>query len=156
MGGGTDYDSYFAGRIDIRNNVVYNFGGRVNDGGAHEVNFIGNLYKQGPASSLTYAFKAQVSAISPARKSLQTDLTLISTRMGFPAPSSIIAMVTRCQEFLTRTPCNMLMMARGRTRILPAGPIFRSIRRRHTKNSSANRKLFPLSSCQQTLLTLCM
>jgi hypothetical protein len=39
---------------------VYNFGGRVNDGGAHEVNFVGNLYKQGPASSLTYAMKAQV------------------------------------------------------------------------------------------------
>lgn len=51
----------FAGRLDIRNNVVYNFGGRVNDGGAHKVNFVGNVYKQGPASSLTYAMKAQVS-----------------------------------------------------------------------------------------------
>ncbi|KAI9170625.1 putative pectate lyase C [Paramyrothecium foliicola] len=59
MGGGTDYDGFFAGRLDIRNNVVYNFGGRVNDGGAHEVNFVNNLYKQGPASSLTYAMRAQ-------------------------------------------------------------------------------------------------
>lgn len=75
MGGGVDDNSTFAGRLDIRNNVVYNFGmiprsfgtrtrltdtgSRVTDGGAKEVNFVGNLYKQGPASELTYALKAQ-------------------------------------------------------------------------------------------------
>ncbi|KAF7592245.1 hypothetical protein BBP40_000446 [Aspergillus hancockii] len=58
MGGGVDDNSTFAGRLDIRNNVVYNFGSRVTDGGAKEVNFVGNLYKQGPASNLTYALKA--------------------------------------------------------------------------------------------------
>lgn len=51
----------FAGRLDIRNNVVYNFGNRVTDGGARQVNFVGNLYKQGPASSLTFALRAQAS-----------------------------------------------------------------------------------------------
>ncbi|KAL4868985.1 hypothetical protein BDV12DRAFT_208865 [Aspergillus spectabilis] len=58
MGGGVDDNANFAGRLDIRNNVVYNFGGRVTDGGAMEVNFVGNLYKQGPASELTYALQA--------------------------------------------------------------------------------------------------
>ncbi|KAL4888897.1 pectate lyase [Aspergillus ambiguus] len=58
MGGGVDDNSHFAGRLDIRNNVVYNFGSRVTDGGAMQVNFVGNLYKQGPASNLTYALKA--------------------------------------------------------------------------------------------------
>ncbi|KAL2783269.1 pectin lyase fold/virulence factor [Aspergillus keveii] len=58
MGGGVDDNAAFAGRLDIRNNVVYNFGGRVTDGGAMEVNFVGNLYKQGPASELTYALQA--------------------------------------------------------------------------------------------------
>ncbi|KAL4919701.1 pectin lyase fold/virulence factor [Aspergillus aurantiobrunneus] len=58
MGGGVDDNSSFAGRLDIRNNVVYNFGSRVTDGGAMEVNFVGNLYKQGPASELTYALQA--------------------------------------------------------------------------------------------------
>lgn len=62
MGGGVDFDSKFAGRLDIRNNVVYNFGDRVTDGGAMQVNFVGNLYKQGPASNLTYALQATVSA----------------------------------------------------------------------------------------------
>ncbi|KFA46953.1 hypothetical protein S40293_10719 [Stachybotrys chartarum IBT 40293] len=59
MGGGTDFEARFAGRLDIRNNVVYNFGNRVTDGGARQVNFVGNLYKQGPASSLTFALRAQ-------------------------------------------------------------------------------------------------
>ncbi|KAE8376159.1 pectin lyase fold/virulence factor [Aspergillus bertholletiae] len=58
MGGGVDNNSTFSGRLDIRNNVVYNFGSRVTDGGAKEVNFVGNLYKQGPASELTYDLKA--------------------------------------------------------------------------------------------------
>ncbi|KFA74063.1 hypothetical protein S40288_11001 [Stachybotrys chartarum IBT 40288] len=59
MGGGTDFEARFAGRLDIRNNVVYNFGNRVTDGGARQVNFVGNRYKQGPASSLTFALRAQ-------------------------------------------------------------------------------------------------
>ncbi|KAL2833727.1 pectin lyase fold/virulence factor [Aspergillus cavernicola] len=58
MGGGVDDQARFAGRLDIRNNVVYNFGSRVTDGGAMEVNFVGNLYKQGPASELTYTLQA--------------------------------------------------------------------------------------------------
>lgn len=87
MGGGVDDNSTFSGRLDIRNNVVYNFGmslrprkpspfqyhsqryssnwasgSRVTDGGAMEVNFVGNLYKKGPASELTYALQATVSS----------------------------------------------------------------------------------------------
>ncbi|KAK6337616.1 hypothetical protein TWF730_003011 [Orbilia blumenaviensis] len=54
MAGGAAPDGSFAGRLDIRNNVVYNFGNRVTDGGAHEVNFVGNYYKKGPASTLNY------------------------------------------------------------------------------------------------------
>ncbi|KAH8886138.1 pectate lyase [Thozetella sp. PMI_491] len=59
MAGNVDNAGFFAGRLDIRNNVVYNFGDRVTDGGCHEVNFVGNYYKQGPASYLTYDMKAQ-------------------------------------------------------------------------------------------------
>lgn len=49
LAGGLDPAGYFAGRLDIRNNVVYNWGGRTTDGGAHEVNFVANYYKPGPA-----------------------------------------------------------------------------------------------------------
>ena len=59
MAGGVDDNANFAGRLDIRNNVVYNFGNRVTDGGAHQGQFVSNLYKRGPASNLTYDLRAQ-------------------------------------------------------------------------------------------------
>lgn len=49
LAGGLDANGNFAGRLDIFNNVVYNWGGRTTDGGAHEVNFVNNYYKPGPA-----------------------------------------------------------------------------------------------------------
>ncbi len=49
----------YAGRLDIRNNVVYNWKSRTTDGGAHEVNFVNNFYKPGPASKYFVALKAQ-------------------------------------------------------------------------------------------------
>jgi hypothetical protein len=49
----------YAGRLDIRNNVVYNWKSRATDGGAHEVNFVNNYYKPGPATKFFYALNAQ-------------------------------------------------------------------------------------------------
>ena len=59
MAGGLDPNGNYAGRLDIFNNVVYNWGGRTTDGGAHEVNFVGNYYKPGAASTYFYALNAQ-------------------------------------------------------------------------------------------------
>ncbi|MFV0365474.1 MAG: polysaccharide lyase family 1 protein [Mangrovibacterium sp.] len=59
IGGGLSGDGYYTGRVDIRNNVVYNWGRRATDGGAHEVNFVGNYYKPGPATSFFYALNMQ-------------------------------------------------------------------------------------------------
>ncbi|MBB5353641.1 hypothetical protein HNR46_003902 [Haloferula luteola] len=53
MGGGLDAQNRFAGRLDIRNNVIYNWKSRTTDGGAMEVNFIGNYYKPGAATIFT-------------------------------------------------------------------------------------------------------
>lgn len=60
MGGGLDGAGYYAGRLDLFNNVVYNWGNRACDGGAHEVNFVGNFYKMGPATSMKYILNAQL------------------------------------------------------------------------------------------------
>jgi len=59
LGGGLDANGNYAGRLDIFNNVVYNWGGRSTDGGAHEVNFVNNYYKPGPATKIFYALNAQ-------------------------------------------------------------------------------------------------
>ncbi len=58
MGGGLNGDGYYSGRLDIRNNVVYNWGHRTTDGGASEVNFVNNYYKPGPSSDIFFALTA--------------------------------------------------------------------------------------------------
>ncbi len=58
MAGGLDANANFAGRLDIFNNVVYNWGGRTTDGGASQVNFVNNYYKPGAASRVFHALSA--------------------------------------------------------------------------------------------------
>jgi hypothetical protein len=41
-----------AGRLDIRNNVVYNWRDRTTDGGVRELNFVNNFYLPGPATKV--------------------------------------------------------------------------------------------------------
>jgi rhamnogalacturonyl hydrolase YesR len=60
MGGGTNANGEYAGRLDIFNNVVYNWNGRTTDGGAHEVNFVGNYYKMGADTRQTCLFIGQI------------------------------------------------------------------------------------------------
>lgn len=52
MAGGLDGSNTYAGRLDFTNNVVYNWGSRTTDGGAKEVDFVGNYYKPGAGTSL--------------------------------------------------------------------------------------------------------
>ncbi|HKJ43506.1 MAG TPA: hypothetical protein VKA27_15520 [Sunxiuqinia sp.] len=60
IGGGLDGNGYYAGRLDIFNNVVYNWGHRATDGGAHQVDFVNNYYKEGPATTLHLTYNAQL------------------------------------------------------------------------------------------------
>jgi hypothetical protein len=50
LAGGLDKAGRHTGRLDIRNNVVYNWSHRTTDGGAMQVNFVNNYYKPGPAT----------------------------------------------------------------------------------------------------------
>ena len=56
LAGGISGDGFYTGKLDIRNNVVYNWGARATDGGAHEVNFVGNYYKPGAGTTQFFAF----------------------------------------------------------------------------------------------------
>lgn len=58
LGGGLDGNGAYAGRMDITNNVVYNWGSRTTDGGTKEVNFVNNYYKPGAGSKIFVAFSA--------------------------------------------------------------------------------------------------
>ena len=57
---GLDGTGACAGRLDIFNNVVYNWGGRATDGEAHEVNFVNNYYKKGAGTKQLYLLNAQL------------------------------------------------------------------------------------------------
>lgn len=59
LAGGLDKQGFYTGRLDIRNNVVYNWKHRTTDGGAHEVNFVNNYYKPGPSTQRFHALNAQ-------------------------------------------------------------------------------------------------
>lgn len=59
LAGGVNGNGKYSGRLDIRDNVVYNWGTRATDGGAREVNFVNNYYKPGPGTTFFYAFNAQ-------------------------------------------------------------------------------------------------
>jgi hypothetical protein len=48
---GKNVDGNCWGKMDIRNNVVYNWGHRATDGEIHKVNFVNNYYKPGPATT---------------------------------------------------------------------------------------------------------
>ena len=45
LAGGYDSAGRYAGRLDIRNNVVFNWIGRTTDGGVMALNFVNNFYK---------------------------------------------------------------------------------------------------------------
>jgi len=58
--GGMNGNGYYMGRVDYFNNVVYNWNAHAAYGEAHEVNFVNNYYKQGPATGGTTIFNADV------------------------------------------------------------------------------------------------
>lgn len=63
LAGGLDKATRHAGRLDIRNNVVYNWSHRTTDGGAKEVNFVNNYYKPGAATKVFHVLMAEREAV---------------------------------------------------------------------------------------------
>jgi hypothetical protein len=59
MAGGLNQAGRHTGRLDLRNNVVYNWNHRTTDGGAKEVNFVGNYYKPGPSSKVFHVLMSE-------------------------------------------------------------------------------------------------
>lgn len=51
LAGGYDADGKYAGHLDIRNNVVFNWTKRTTDGGVMKANYVNNYYKPVPANN---------------------------------------------------------------------------------------------------------
>ena len=58
MGGGADANGHSQGRLDMFNNVCYNWNSRTTDGGAMRMQFVNNYYKMGPDTRLANLFSA--------------------------------------------------------------------------------------------------
>ncbi len=73
IGGGLNGDGFYGGKIDIRNNVVYNWGHRATDGGANQVNFVNNYYKPGASTNFFYALNAQHEGVGKGKQQYYFD-----------------------------------------------------------------------------------
>lgn len=82
MGGGLDGNGYYSGRLDIFNNVVYNWHGRTTDGGAHEINFVGNYYKEGPAVDNHCIFTLQLEGTGKGSQSAYVKNNILDKKDG--------------------------------------------------------------------------
>jgi hypothetical protein len=60
LAGGLTRGGMFAGFLDIRNNVVYNWVHRTNDGGVRKLNLVGNYYIPGPATQVFHLLIAKI------------------------------------------------------------------------------------------------
>jgi hypothetical protein len=65
MAGGLDPSSHYAGSLDIRNNVVYNWTSRTTDGGVQRANYVNNYYKPYTNASYVVKWLFRLDAINP-------------------------------------------------------------------------------------------
>ena len=65
LAGGLDGAGYLQGRLDIFNMVVYNWCRHACYNGAHEVNFVNNYYKRGPATNQANGTRIMLTADQP-------------------------------------------------------------------------------------------
>src|SRR5580765_8356445 len=59
LAGGLTKGGKFAGYLDLRNNVVWNWDNRTNDGGVRRLNLVGNYYIPGPATHVFHLLIAK-------------------------------------------------------------------------------------------------
>ncbi|MBI3878142.1 MAG: T9SS C-terminal target domain-containing protein [Verrucomicrobia bacterium] len=65
LAGGLTQSGKYAGRLDIRNNVVFNWTARTTDGGVRELNYVNNYYKPFPGNPFV-KWLLKLDALNPA------------------------------------------------------------------------------------------
>ena len=66
LAGGLDQSSHYAGSLDIRNNVVYNWASKTTDGGVARGNYVNNYYKPYTNASYSVVWLLRLDDINPA------------------------------------------------------------------------------------------
>ncbi len=60
VGDAIDGNGTWVSKLDIFNNVVYNYGSRATDGEVHQLNFVNNYYKKGAATTVKHILKLEI------------------------------------------------------------------------------------------------
>ncbi|MCA9057975.1 MAG: hypothetical protein KDA85_05730 [Planctomycetaceae bacterium] len=60
LAGGLNRQKQHTGRLDLRNNVVFNWKDRATDGGAAEVQFVNKIYRPGPATQKLFMIRPEL------------------------------------------------------------------------------------------------
>lgn len=60
IGDAIDGAGTWVSKIDIFNNVIYNYGSRATDGEVHQLNFVNNYYKKGAATTINYILTMEI------------------------------------------------------------------------------------------------
>lgn len=60
VGDAIDGSGTWVSKLDIFNNVVYNYGSRATDGEVHKLNFVNNYYKKGAATTVSHILKLEI------------------------------------------------------------------------------------------------
>ncbi|HUI08412.1 MAG TPA: T9SS C-terminal target domain-containing protein [Verrucomicrobiae bacterium] len=66
LAGGLDQSSHYAGSLDIRNNVVYNWASKTTDGGVARANYVNNYYKPYTNGSYSVVWLLRLDNLNPA------------------------------------------------------------------------------------------
>lgn len=92
LAGGLTGGGKFAGYLDIRNNVVYNWQHRTNDGGVKALNLVNNYYLPGPATKVFHLLKPDSGSPTDPQQYFVAGNTLV----GYP-DANTIAMPPECR-----------------------------------------------------------
>ena len=60
VGDAIDGSGTWVSKLDVFNNVVYNYGSRATDGEVHKLNFVNNYYKKGAATTVGHILKLEI------------------------------------------------------------------------------------------------
>ncbi|MBB6050783.1 pectate lyase family protein [Armatimonas rosea] len=92
LAGGLTQGGKFAGYLDIRNNVVYNWQHRTNDGGVKALNLVNNYYLPGPATKVFHLLKPDSGSPTDPQQYFVAGNTLV----GYP-DANTVAMPPECR-----------------------------------------------------------
>lgn len=82
VGDAIDGSGTWVSKLDIFNNVVYNYGSRSTDGEVHKLNFVNNYYKKGAATTVNHIVKLEIKGFGTGTEQVYYSGNIIEDKDG--------------------------------------------------------------------------